>query len=65
MLSHVFVLATSSVLCVEGGYRDALCFRHGHSVDFDTEMFIASRPVTMRPFLLSLLHLQVKLRKLI
>jgi len=42
----------------EGGYRDALRFHPGHPVEFDTDTFIASRPATMRPFLLTLLHLQ-------
>jgi len=41
-----------------GGYRDALRFCPGRAVEFDTETFIASRPATMRPFLLTLLHLQ-------
>ena len=43
---------------IKGGYRDALHFHPGHPVEFDTEAFIASRPPTMRPFLLTLLHLQ-------
>jgi len=41
-----------------GGYRDALRFCPGRSVEFDTETFIASRPSAMRPFLLTLLNLQ-------
>jgi len=45
-------------MLTEGGYRDALHFHPGHPVEFDTEAFIASRPPTMRPFLLTLLHLQ-------
>jgi len=42
----------------EGGYRDALRFHPGHLVEFDTETFIRSSPATMRPFLLTVLHLQ-------
>jgi len=45
-------------MLIEGGYRDALHFRPGRPVEFDTQTFIASRPHTMRPFLLTLLHLQ-------
>lgn len=45
-------------MLTEGGYRDALRFHPGHPVEFDAETFIALRPATMRPFLLTLLHLQ-------
>ena len=54
----LFDIGSMLYVWIEGGYREALHFHPGRPVDFDTEAFIASRPATMRPFLLTLLHLQ-------
>ena len=42
-----------------GGYREALQFRSGEEITFNDESFVASRPQTLRPFLSSMLHLQI------
>ena len=42
-----------------GGYRDALKFRPGEQITFDSEAFIQSRPSSMQPFLEKMLHLQI------
>ena len=47
-----------SIAFFSGGYREALRFHFGEPIEFDVESFIASRPPTMRPFLMTLLHLQ-------
>ena len=55
MLSTTINLAFFSL----GGYRDALKFHSGSPITFDSEAFLRSRPVTMRPFLEKMLQLQL------
>lgn len=49
-------------LCLSGGYREALDYPPPGALDepieFNVNGFISSRPVTMRPFLVTLLSLQ-------
>uniref|UniRef100_A0A5S6QN44 UDENN domain-containing protein n=1 Tax=Trichuris muris TaxID=70415 RepID=A0A5S6QN44_TRIMR len=42
-----------------GGYREALQFRAGESITFNSDAFLQSRPVHMRPFLAKMLQLQI------
>ena len=42
-----------------GGYRDALKFRPGELITFNSEAFLTSRPPGSRQFLDQMLHLQI------
>jgi len=46
------------VPCVAGGYRDALRFKPGQPITFNTDAFVQSRPPNMQPFLREVLELQ-------
>ncbi|XP_045464252.1 DENN domain-containing protein 1B isoform X2 [Harmonia axyridis] len=42
-----------------GGYRDALRMQPGKSVSFDEEVFVGTRPASMKPFIKEMLNLQI------
>ena len=42
-----------------GGYRDALSFPSGQKITFNKEVFVASRPPPMQPFMEKMLQLQI------
>jgi DENN domain-containing protein 1 len=55
-VARVFLRALVQII---GGYRDALRFRQGEQITFCREAFLHSRQPALRPFLESMLHLQI------
>ncbi|KAL3276227.1 hypothetical protein HHI36_020943 [Cryptolaemus montrouzieri] len=42
-----------------GGYRDALRLQPGKSVTFDEDVFVGTRPASLKPFIREMLNLQI------
>lgn len=55
-VARVFLRALVQLI---GGYRDALRFRQGEQITFCRDALIQSRPPPLRPFLESMLQLQI------
>lgn len=55
-VARVFLRALVQII---GGYRDALRFRQGEQITFCDDAFLHSRPAPLRPFLESMLELQI------
>lgn len=55
-VARVFLRALVQLI---GGYRDALRFRQGEQITFCRDALIQSRPLALRPFLESMLQLQI------
>lgn len=55
-VARVFLRALVQLI---GGYRDALRFRQGEQITFCQDALVQSRPLALRPFLESMLQLQI------
>ena len=55
-VARVFLRALVQLI---GGYRDALRFRQGEQITFCQDALVQSRPLPLRPFLESMLQLQI------
>ncbi|XP_041368070.1 DENN domain-containing protein 1A-like isoform X2 [Gigantopelta aegis] len=55
-ISKIFLEALVRLI---GGYREALKFSIGEPITFMPEVFVTTRPPSMRPFLENMLHLQI------